>query len=311
MCQICGSNLPSRISLFDHRHESYIEVCAGCGVGKTQRKFNQIGSEIQNYRFSHLGELIFFINRYSRVFYLRGLNLRGIPSIADWGCGRGDFLSLLTRWNSNPFGVEYSEETAREARGRGFKVYSFSQELSQLIQERKNSSDVVFAFHCLEHTENPAEMVTLFEKILTESGTIIIEVPNFDSIQRKISGQHWNGFDSKNHYYHFTPSSLEFLLNQSGFGVKKQSTFSFEYGVTMLFFSIVRKMFFGNFDLFNSFLSEKSEKSFRFKKIVGLALLPVFFPIGVISVALEVLFSFIGKGGVVRFRITRVPRIID
>lgn len=237
---------------------------------------------------------------------MRGLNLRGIPSIADWGCGRGDFLSLLSRWNSNLFGVEYSEETAREARVRGLKVYSFSQELSELLQERKNSIDVLFAFHCLEHTENPAEMVTLFEKILTKSGTIVIEVPNFDSIQRKISGQHWNGFDSKNHFYHFTPSSLEFLLNQNGFRVKKQSTFSFEYGVTMLFFSIVRKIFLGNFDLFNSFHSEKLERRFRFKKIVGLALLPVFFPIGVMSVAFEVLFSFLGKGGVIRFRITRI-----
>ena len=117
--------------------------------------------------------------------------------------------------------VEFNDESSLEARTSGLHVYSFTDEMNNLTRDMKRSVGIIFAFHVLEHTNNPRLLVSLFDEILARDGKIIVEVPNLQSLQRKLSGQHWNGFDTRNHFYHFTPNSLCLLFAEQGFRVKK------------------------------------------------------------------------------------------
>lgn len=255
-------------------------------------------SPVQNYRFSKFGEVIFSLNRLTRLFYLILLQTRAASSIADWGCGRGDFLLLLSKWNSDVFGVEYNESTASDARARGLHIYSYVEEKDALFKERANSVDILFAFHFLEHVHNPDSFIQSFDLLLAKNGSLIVEVPNLNSVQRRISGIHWNGFDTRNHFYHFTPESLRILLGRNGYVVRKQSTFSLEYGATMFFFSAIRKLTKGEFDLFNYLSSNASVNVWkRLLQVTGLFLLT---PIAAFITIFELFLSIFQQGGVIR-----------
>jgi len=257
-------------------------------------------AQVENYRFTKVGELFFLINRFSRVFYLLPLNLKKVSHLADWGCGRGDFLLLLKRYSTNIFGVEYDENTSRDAKARGLQVYTFSKDYQSLFAEKSNSVDFLFAFHFLEHVKDPDLFLLEFNRLLSRNGKLIIEVPNLNSTQRRLSGKHWYGFDTKNHYFHFSPNSLSELLENNGFTIRNLGTFSLEYGATMFFFSLIRTFTGGKFDLFEFLNPSHVIKPSKFSGALQVFLILLTMPLALIVIFCELFFSMFKQGGVVR-----------
>jgi hypothetical protein len=57
--------------------------------------------------------------------------------------------------------------------------------------------------------------------MLKDKGLLLVGIPNYDSLDRNIFQESWNGFEIPLHLYHFTPAAIKKLLNLSGFKCMK------------------------------------------------------------------------------------------
>lgn len=83
-----------------------------------------------------------------------------------------------------------------------------------LAPDENKQSDIIAAYYVLEHVSNPSDFIQKAYKNLKEGGYFIIEVPNADEYYYNSCG-----LDCIEHLQHFTPSSLEVLMNNNGFNL--------------------------------------------------------------------------------------------
>jgi 2-polyprenyl-3-methyl-5-hydroxy-6-metoxy-1,4-benzoquinol methylase len=81
------------------------------------------------------------------------------------------------------------------------------------------SFDVVTFWDVLEHTFSPAEELAHAARLLRRGGLVVVSVPNWDSLDRRLFGRHWLGLDPPRHLYVFTRKTLTAMLTQAGFSV--------------------------------------------------------------------------------------------
>ncbi|PIY60412.1 hypothetical protein COY95_01900 [Candidatus Woesearchaeota archaeon CG_4_10_14_0_8_um_filter_47_5] len=107
--------------------------------------------------------------------------------ILEIGCAYGFFLDRLKK-EGFPFvnGVEISEKYVHYAQnflGLSVKEGSFT-------SGNNKKRDVVFMWHVLEHIRDPLHLMKEIHRSLTEEGLCIFEIPNFNSLGRKMSGKY-------------------------------------------------------------------------------------------------------------------------
>jgi SAM-dependent methyltransferase len=144
----------------------------------------------------------------------RAVLTRQTGRVLDVGCGNGDFLVSLKERGWEAYGTDFSNAACEFARAKGISVHqgplasaSFSGKLF----------DVVTLWHVLEHLSDPTVELIEIRRILRDDGLLIIQVPNSNSITLKLCGIHWLPLDLPRHLQHFTPSTLNQLLRQTGF----------------------------------------------------------------------------------------------
>lgn len=62
--------------------------------------------------------------------------------------------------------------------------------------------------------------------VLKKGGIVYIDVPNFDSLSRKIAGQSWKYMLPNEHVHQFEPKSLEALVKSANLKMIKHMTWS-------------------------------------------------------------------------------------
>ncbi|RYZ44328.1 MAG: class I SAM-dependent methyltransferase, partial [Sphingobacteriales bacterium] len=65
--------------------------------------------------------------------------------------------------------------------------------------------DVITLWHVLEHIAELEDTVNRFHQLLSDSGSLLIAVPNSDSYDAHVFGAYWAAFDVPRHLHHFTP----------------------------------------------------------------------------------------------------------
>lgn len=137
------------------------------------------------------------------------------PTLAiDLGCGRGEWLEILTEAGLNAVGVDINDGMAQEAVERGLKI-----ELQDAIEYLKglpdNSAAVISAFHMVEHVPTDYLIGLLDEchRVLADDGLLVLETPNPENIS---VGTHTFHLDPT-HKSPLPPDLLEFLVGQAGF----------------------------------------------------------------------------------------------
>ena len=138
-------------------------------------------------------------------------------SFLDIGCERGFFLDEIRRFGYKVKGVEPSS-TAREYCTRiGIDVVASLDQTDELF-------DVIVMWHSLEHFPNPMQTIQGIRSRLADGGVLLVRVPAFDSKPRKILGQRWIWFQPKNHYFHYSETSLRKLFELNGLDVVQLRT---------------------------------------------------------------------------------------
>jgi SAM-dependent methyltransferase len=150
---------------------------------------------------------------------------RSIPPFApkgnllDVGCGLGVYLTTVRDLGWRVRGVEIGTAAAQYAREHyGLDVFSGSFDEADLPA---NHFDVVTLWHVLEHFPSPAVALSGIRDLLTADGLLILGLPNFASLDRMIFKENWNGYEIPLHLYHFTPISIERLLEKNGYRMLK------------------------------------------------------------------------------------------
>jgi predicted SAM-dependent methyltransferase len=138
--------------------------------------------------------------------------------LLDFGCGTGEFLKvakfngwLTTGMEPSLFARQHSDPAIRP---------HIQASMTDIIKDNK-IFQVITLWHVLEHVEDLNTTLLELKKLLAQSGTIFIAVPNHTSWDAKHYKQNWAGFDVPRHFWHFNMKSMTRLLEKHALTVVK------------------------------------------------------------------------------------------
>jgi SAM-dependent methyltransferase len=138
-------------------------------------------------------------------------------SALDVGCGSGWLMKKLQEEGWITYGIEPSAEAA--ARARALTERPVLEGTLPGVELKPESFDFVSFWHVLEHVPSPLATLQQVYECLVPGGCLLIVVPNFASMERRLAGSKWFGLDLPRHLYQFEPRSIERLLKHAGFDV--------------------------------------------------------------------------------------------
>ncbi|BCB97298.1 hypothetical protein JZK55_22200 [Dissulfurispira thermophila] len=159
-------------------------------------------------------------------FFLYRIPYNRTKKILDVGCGNGSYLLSLKSlgWDARTqlYGIDFPNETLKYLRDiehiNIIEGNFFETDLPE------NFFEVVTLRHVLEHFSAPASTLKKIFNILKHGGVVLINVPNFKSIEALlIFKEKWRHIDAPRHLFHFSPKVLKRLLTDAGFSIKHMS----------------------------------------------------------------------------------------
>ncbi len=160
--------------------------------------------------------------------------------LLDIGCGKGMVLYCAKQLGFDPTGIELSKTDSEYAR-KFLGVKAITRNIFKA--DIREKYDVIVMNHFLEHIEDPAKILAKAKSLLREGGIIFIGLPNVDSAWRKIQGETWYPYQHKQHIWHYGPSTLKKILDQSGLRAKQVIITTVEHSLLLkpmdLFFGAI------------------------------------------------------------------------
>ena len=136
--------------------------------------------------------------------------------ILDVGCATGFFLEKAKSKGFEPYGLELSEFSFKEAQNK-FGDHIFLGTIEDIPFEN-NFFDVITMFDLLEHVKDPVATLRRCEAILKPQGIIVAVLPDVSSISAKLMGRNWTHY-KKEHLYYFSKRTISELLKQESYEV--------------------------------------------------------------------------------------------
>ncbi len=139
--------------------------------------------------------------------------------VLDGGCSTGEFLNILKdRYIVEGFEPESAAALwAREQFGLSVQTGDFD-----TATPSRNQYDLITLWHVLEHLPSPSDGLKKLHSLLSDSGKILIAVPNVASLDAKIYGKYWVPLDAPRHLWHFTPETMAKLAEKCGLRIESQ-----------------------------------------------------------------------------------------
>ncbi len=248
-CPVCkNTSIQSAFSAKDHTVSKLMFVvykCNDCEALFTQDIPSQDAIAAyyasENY-ISHSDTQKGFINKLYHLIRKRTLNSKkklissetGMKSgnILDVGCGTGAFLNTMQQADWKATGLEPDEATRLKAKLLHHIEVLPSNEIYKLPAV---TYDAITLWHVLEHVHELHEYTEQLKNILNVSGKLFIAVPNYTSYDSKFYKENWAAYDVPRHLYHFSPKSMNILMEMHGLKVEKKIPMWFDaFYVSML-----------------------------------------------------------------------------
>lgn len=138
----------------------------------------------------------------------------GKGTLLDVGCGTGEVLLAARDRGWTTQGVDPVADSVEIAVSeRGLDVRHGFLEDSGLPER---SYDVVSAFHVLEHLDDGVAFLRLLARWTKPGGYVVIEVPNWRSMNRRRHGGDWMHLRPREHIAHYTPATLRATIERAG-----------------------------------------------------------------------------------------------
>lgn len=207
-----------------------IARCPGCGLEQTiplpdQEELNRLYETYYNFggekntRYTRLRAR--FVNSWVYRVWLAidgdisFHRVSGSGRLLDVGCNEGRGLEFYRSHGFSAEGLELNRNAAEIARSKGFTVYGSTLEGFAT----QNKYDVVVLSNVLEHSLDPGAMLARIHQLLNPGGQVWISCPNSRSWLRSIFGPYWINWHVPFHVAHFSPDTLQKVLQKSHFDV--------------------------------------------------------------------------------------------
>lgn len=139
-------------------------------------------------------------------------------NILDIGAGTGAFLNTMKLATWSFTGLE-PDETARN---KALELYNIHlKKTAEFVSLPHESFDAITMWHVLEHVHDLHEYLEQLKSLIKPTGKIFIAVPNYTSFDAQHYKQFWAAYDVPRHLYHFSPKSMQKLLNIHGLKLDK------------------------------------------------------------------------------------------
>lgn len=150
--------------------------------------------------------------------YLRGTIIKPNSKFLDVGSGSGQFLYEMKDFGMKLYGIEPGKFDKKNSEKHRLNIKN-----KDLISAKyaKESFDLITMNQVLEHVPNPSEIINELYRILNKKGTLIIAVPNKNSLAHKIFKENWYQLDIPRHLFHFSDKIITKELSKRGFKIKK------------------------------------------------------------------------------------------
>lgn len=163
----------------------------------------------------------------ARVRWARKLvELGQRTAVLDVGCGRPTFLEALVRaTGTRAVGTDVSDAGWAEHPERWAKA---GIELHRGLTHQVSLDgpfDLVCMWHSLEHDYDPLDTLRRLKALSRPGGAIVVEVPNYDSLTRRLHGSSWAGLHTPRHTAVYTPATLRAMLHRAGWTIEHQAEF--------------------------------------------------------------------------------------
>jgi ubiquinone/menaquinone biosynthesis C-methylase UbiE len=149
----------------------------------------------------------------------RGFTLPPAPACLDYGCGNAAFADAIQQVYPSATVIGADEDRDPP---QGFAP---GQYLSyDALRTSGKRFDMILCRHVLEHTYHPVDAVRELASLLKPGGFLMIEVPSFSTIWRRVFGKYWHNYYAPFHTFHFTRSSLRKVVESAGLKVVKEGS---------------------------------------------------------------------------------------
>ena len=227
-CRLCGSEDistiyagPIRSGGADSGYEDgfTIKACGTCGIAFMDpfpSKLNEY-YETEHYWANHHGAIdTRKLQRKLDPEQLRWLyeigseRVRG-KQVADFGCGAGLFLDLISGIAAETIGVDLAQHFQQYLEANGHRYIQYAEELEA------ESVDVSVSFDTLEHVKTPKRFLGAIYKTLVPEGILFLSVPNQNDFLKELVPAYLPFFYHRSHLFYFNADTLVNLLEEVGF----------------------------------------------------------------------------------------------
>jgi 2-polyprenyl-3-methyl-5-hydroxy-6-metoxy-1,4-benzoquinol methylase len=229
-CEICGADAPqpvaARTDLFLGGDTVYIICrCGGCGVlyQHPRPTAETIGLLYPAEDYPEYVEGLHtepWLGRTMRRYGLRkrcrkATRYRAGGRLLDVGCATGDFVWEMSRqpgWSA--LGIDMSQAAVTYARSQMGVVAAVG--LLNHAPFADGSLDAITLWNVFEHVYNPRAVLSEAARLLRPGGVLVMTHPNVGSIDRRIFGDTWIGYELPRHIYLYPADLLRDLAAEHG-----------------------------------------------------------------------------------------------
>lgn len=248
-CPLCHStDIHSVFNVKDYTvSKEFFEVwhCNQCSFRFTQNipDIEDIGKYYQSATYvSHsdtqegvINKLYHIVRNYtlqSKRKLIEQVSRKNKGSLLDIGAGTGAFVNMMKLAGWEITGLE-PDATARQ---NALNKYGVQLQLpSTLYELPENNFDAITMWHVLEHVHDLHGYIECCKSILKNDGRLIVAVPNYTSKDAAIYREYWAAYDVPRHLYHFSPGSMQQLMQAHGLVIESYKPMWFDsFYVSML-----------------------------------------------------------------------------
>ena len=156
----------------------------------------------------------------NKIFNANSTLIPSLPPgrMLEVGCASGAYLNHMVRKGWKVQGIEFSEEVAQVARDIGHKVHGGPLETAP---EPEEPFDLIVGWMVLEHLHEPILGLRKLYKWANPGAWLALSIPNADSLDFGLFKDKGYALQVPTHMYHYTPHSLEKVLEAGGWSIEK------------------------------------------------------------------------------------------
>lgn len=240
-CPVCQNDILTPWFQFDDDHGRWsLDRCPRCGHGcvNPQPDWSELApyytTEYAPYSRKSDTESREYkrnIENAARLGEYRHTPFNAGDRLLDFGCGAGDFISVMGQLGVDAYGVDPSLHAVEAAQHRGLQAYQgTSQDLRSIFPNMRFST--ITANHVIEHVHDPVDVIRHLGEALTADGRIVIAVPNSRCWACRVLKKAWHSTDVPRHIQQFTIQSMCIAAERAGLAVERLWTYSLPKAAT-------------------------------------------------------------------------------